>query len=305
MNGLRSLLSGLLLVVATVLGVVAIGAVWAERQLLDTDVWTGHAVAVVHDPAVERVTAEFLAQQVVAQQAAAREARDLLPAELQALADAPAAKAERVVERVALDAIQAGALDEAWKATMRDTHAQFAAWIEGGEHTDDAQRGVDLDLEPLVSETARAAGVPDAVIAIGADQVDGEVPLIEGGQYGEARQDAAWLRDRAALVAPLAIVVAVLSILVARRRKWATVRVGIGAALAGLFVVVAAPRVGERFVDAMTDDGAAPAVASAIWASAEPPLTQLGWIVAAAGLGLALVVAVLWPSGRSSPSASA
>lgn len=295
MGGLRSFLSGLLLVVATVLAILAIGAVWAERQLLDTAVWTGHAVAVVHDPAVERVTAEFLAEQVVAQQQAAREARDLLPEELRALADAPSAKAERVVERLALEAIRSGTLDAAWADTMSSTHAQFAEWIQGGEHADEGQLTVEFDLEPLVVQTARVAGVPEAVIKIGADRVDATVPLIEHGRYADARRDANWLRERAALVAPLAIIGALLSVLLARRRKWATVRVGFGAMAAGLVVVLLAPRTGERFTETMTGDGAAPAVARAIWVSLEPSLTQLGWIVAAAGAGLALLAAVLWP----------
>lgn len=294
MDGLRSLLSGLLLVAATVLAVVAIGASWARHQLLNTDVWTGHAVAVVHDPAVERVTARFLAEQVVAQQAAARDARDLLPAQLQALADAPAAKAERVVERVALQAIRSGTLDDAWERTMRDTHEQFVAWIAGGEHGDDAQMGVDLDLEPIVAQTAREAGVPDAVVEIGADQVQATVSLVRGGQYATARQDANWLIDRADQVAPLAVLLAVLSVAFAHRRKWAVVRVGVGAALAGLVVVAAASAIGDHFIDALAGDGAAPAVAGAIWDATGPPLTQLGWIVAAAGVGLALLAVVLW-----------
>lgn len=298
MDGLRSLLSGLLLVVATVLAVVAIGAVWAERQLLDTGVWTAGAVEVVHDPAVERVTAEFLADQVIAQQQAAREARDLLPEQLRALADADSSAAHAVVERTARQAIASGSLDAAWERTMRDTHRQFVAWIDGGPHDDGEHVDVAFDLEPLVVATAREAGIPDAVIEIGADQVDGTVPLIEHGQYARARRDAAWLRDRAALVAPLAILAAILSVALSPRRKWATVRVGLGAALAGLTVVIAAPRLGDHFTGALTGDGAAPAVARAIWASTGPPLTQLGWIVAAAGVGLALLAAVLWPAPR-------
>lgn len=308
MGGLRSVLSGLLLVAATVLTVLAIGSVWAQRQLLDTTVWTAHAVEIVHDPDVERVTADFLADQVVAQQDAALEARDLLPAQLQALADAGPATAHRVIEQTALETIRAGALDASWETTMRATHRQFVRWLDGSASAgrDGSQRSerssdraaVSFDLEPLVVQTARAAGVPDVVIEIGAAQVDAQVPLIDAGQYEQARADAQWLRARAALVAPLAILAAVGSVLLARRRKWAVVRVGFGAALAGLAVVLAAPRLGAHFTEAMTGDGAAPAVARAIWASAGPPLTQLGWIVAAAGVGLALLAAVFWPAPR-------
>lgn len=299
MDGLRSLLSGLLLVVATVLTVVAIGAVWIERQLFDTAVWTAAATDVVHDRAVERETADFLADQVVTQLDALQRAPGRVPVEFRgALASAAAIKRERI-ERAALQVIRSGDLDDPWETTIGDTHADFVRWLDGAEASSPGAPNVVLELGPLVTSTALEAGVPKFAVDAAAEMTDTRFTLIDDGQYTRARDDAAWLRDRASLVAPLAIFLGLLSVVVSRRRKWATVRVGVGAALAGLLVVLMAPRIGERFTDAMTGDGAAPAVAGAIWATTEPPLTQLGWIVAAAGVGLALLAALLWPAPRS------
>lgn len=298
MDGLRSVLSGLLLVVATVLAVVAIAAVWAERQLFDTEVWTAGATEVVHDPAVERQTADFLADQVVTQLDALQRAPGEVPVEFREALATAAAIDHRTIERAALRVIRSGDLDDPWETTIEDTHADFVRWLDGAESRSPGDPSVVLELKPLVTRTALEAGVPKFAVDAAAEMTDTRFTLVDDGQYARARDDAAWLRDRAGLVAPLAIVAAVLSILVARQRRWATVRVGLGAAIAGLLVVAAAPRIGERFMDAMTGDGAAPAVARAIWATTEPPLTQLGWIVAAAGIGLALLAALLWPAPR-------
>ena len=293
MAGLRTLLSGLLLVLATVSAVAAIWCVWAQHQLLDSPTFTARSVEVIRDPGVRRETAAFLADELVDQQEAVRQAADLLPDRLQAAVDSVLAGGGEVAEEAALQALESGQFDGLWGDAMLRTHEDFTRWLRASGPGSE----VELDLQPLVERLARGVGLPDTLIAAGAEAADARIVIIEAGQYEETRELAQRLQRGAALTAPLAIFAAVLSVLVARNRRWALVRVGMGGALAGVAAAASASWLGDRFVVAMTDDGAAATVAQAIWASVEPPLTQLAWIVAAAGAGVALLAAIVWPRG--------
>lgn len=295
MAGLRTLLSGVLLVVATASAVAAIWCVWAQHQLLDSPTFTARSVEVIRDPGVREETAAFLADELVDQQQAVRQAADLLPERLQGAVDGVLAGGGEVARAAALEALESGKLDALWADAMLRTHEDFTRWLRasgpGGE--------VELDLQPLIERLARGVGLPDALITAGAEAADARIVIIGAGQYEETRELAQRLQRGAALTAPLAMFAAVLSVLVARNRRWAVVRAGLGAAVAGVAAAASAPWLGDQFVAAMTEDGAAAAVAQAVWASVEPPLTQLSWIVAAAGGGVALLAAVVWPRGAT------
>ena len=279
--------------IASASAVAAIWCVWAQRQLLDTPAFTARSVEVIRDPGVRQETAAFLAGELVAQQSAVRQAADLLPARLQASVDSVLAGGGEVAEAAALEALKSGKFDALWAEAMRETHREFTRWLRASANSP----AVELDLQPLVERLAEGVGLPAPLIAAGAKATDTGVVIIQAGQYEETRQFAQRLQRGAALTAPLAIVAAILSVVFARKRRWAVVRVGAGAALAGVVAAASAPWIGDQFVAAMSSDGAATAVAEAIWASVEPPLTQLAWIVAAAGAGLALLATALWPRG--------
>ena len=78
--------------VATVLGVVAIFAVWANRQLLDSSYWGNTSAQMIQSPPIREALAGYLTDQLYANVDVAGELRGELPPELKPLA-APAAGA--------------------------------------------------------------------------------------------------------------------------------------------------------------------------------------------------------------------
>lgn len=294
-GGLRSFLSAAFLVIATVAAVAAIWCVWAQRQLLDTPAFTARSVEVIRDPAVREVTAAFLADQFVGQRDELTAAASELPEGLGAAAQAALAIGRDEAERTALDALESGRFDVLWADATKTAHTLFVDWLDGGQTSGGG--AVELELQPLLTQLARDVGVPQAVIDAGGDVIDARVKIIEAGQYDQTRRYAQSLQRGTTWMAPIAIVAAILSILCSRRRRWAVARVGAGATIAGVVAAVSASWLGDQFIASMTTDGAAPAVAQAVWASLEPPLTQLAWIVAAAGAGLGLLALAVWPRG--------
>ena len=78
--------------VATVLGIVAIFAVWANRQLLDTGYWTSTNTKLIESPPIREAVSGYLTEQLYANVDVAGELGKELPSELKPLA-APAAGA--------------------------------------------------------------------------------------------------------------------------------------------------------------------------------------------------------------------
>lgn len=78
--------------VATVLGIVAIFAVWANRQLLDTSYWTKTNTKLIESPPIREAVSVYLTEQLYANVDVSGELGKELPSELKPLA-APAAGA--------------------------------------------------------------------------------------------------------------------------------------------------------------------------------------------------------------------
>lgn len=293
------MLSWLLAAAACLLAVVAITATWMNREVMDSGRWTETSVQVLRDSQVQELTAAFLADQLVAQQATNDTVRDALPPALRDFSGTATAALGKVAERAALDALRARALEDLWAEASRSTHAQFVRWLDGRE----ARAGTDpvtLDLQPAIERLARRVGISDAVIAKASAASGGaEVPLVQAGQFEQTRTDAHRLEQASTLTLPLAIVVAALSILVAPRWRWGFVRVGIAAAIAGIVVLLGAPELQSHLIAGLVEGGAARPVASTILDATTPSLLRVGWLTTVGGAVVAILAFATRPGRRS------
>jgi hypothetical protein len=293
---LRSLISWVLAVVACALTVVAIGATWMHHQLLNSGAYTEASVRVLRVHSVQNLTAKLLADEVVAQQDQVRAA---LPAALQGLTGAATTALADAAQKAALAGLRDGTLEPLWRTASRDAHTQFVHWL-ADEPTGAKNAAVELDLQPIIERIAKRVGISDALIAQEREATGGAaIALLKPGQYDSTRTDARRLGQAATATVPLAVLVALVSIVIAPRRRWGFVRVGIAAAAAGGVVVLAAPTARTHLIDGLVDGGAARPVAVAIWDATSPALLHVGWYAVIAGLALAAVAIVTAPRRRA------
>lgn len=302
MRALRTFLSWLLAIAACGLAVVALAATWMDREVMHTANWTETSVLVLRDPDVQKLTAGFLADQLVAQQETVDRVRDSLPPALKPFSGTATAALGQVAEEAALDALRKRALEDLWATASRDTHRQFRRWIEtAGESSASGDDPVTLDLQPVIERLAQRVGIPDAIIAEASRASGGAVvPLVQAGRFEQTRRDAHRLEQAASLTLPLAIVVAVLSVLIAPRRRWALMRIGLAAGVAGLIVTFAATELRAYLIDGLVEGGAARPVARTILELTTPDLVRSGWLTAVAG-GVVALLAFATRPGRPEP----
>ncbi|GAA2497559.1 hypothetical protein [Terrabacter carboxydivorans] len=243
---LRSALSAALLVVAVVLVPVGVTATWLRTTVTDTDSWvatvsplaTDAAVkTLVEDRATERVMAAVTDQQLVRRAFDALDSRGLPAAATRALGllAAPlAGQVEQVVRRVVTAVVESDGFAVAWVAANRVAHTQLVNVLSGSSEKALVDNGtsVAIDVGNLVApieERLVAAGVP---LVDKLPPITVSVPLLDSADVAGAR--TAWTALRVGGIAlPLAALVLLAGgVAMARDRRRAVVRVGLGAAVA-------------------------------------------------------------------------
>lgn len=144
------------------LAVVAIFAVWANRQLFNPDNWANTSTRLLQNEKVRNATANSLVGQLHADVDVAGEIKARLPAQLQPLA-APAAGA---LQNSAIAASQRALADarvqEIWKQSNRAADQSFIDIVNGGKGGVQSANGtVTLDLSPIVADITNRVGLPD------------------------------------------------------------------------------------------------------------------------------------------------
>src|SRR5436309_14241844 len=80
------ILIGRLFALATIIGIVAVLAVWANRQALNTDNWTSTSTQLLADKRIQTAVAAYSVDQLFKSGAVESEVQAALPPRLQALA---------------------------------------------------------------------------------------------------------------------------------------------------------------------------------------------------------------------------
>src|SRR3954454_3420302 len=146
----------------TLLAIVAILAVWANRQLLNADRWAETSSAVLADPTVKAQVADYLADPLYVNVDAAGELRSALPPRLAPLAGPVAGGLRQVATRTTLTLLGRPRVERAWKEANRLTARQFINIAEGSDNAAVTSRGnaVVLDLRKVLLAVVQGLGLP-------------------------------------------------------------------------------------------------------------------------------------------------
>lgn len=285
-----------LLALATVVAVLSIVAVWANRQLLNAGNWANTSTRLLDDSAVRTAVSGYLVDQVYANVDVSRELASALPARLQPLAGPAAGGLRNVAQDVTATALGRPRVQQAWKAANKLAAERFIAIAEGKSTVVTiAGETVYLDLRALVVEIGQRLGLPGTLtgkIPAGA----GRVPIVTSRTASAVQDVTAALRGLA-LVLPLAGVALLAGAVgIARGRRRETLRAaGWCLVFAGLLTLVARTVVGQRVVDAVARTDAVKPAAEATWEIGTSMLHDIAWAVVVTGVPLVLAAWVAGP----------
>jgi hypothetical protein len=278
-----------LIALGTVLTVLAIFAVWADRQALDTDEWVNTSGKLLEDEKVKSALSEYLVNQLYANVDVEARLEQRLPPRLDPVAGPLAAALRQAAGTAAERAFDSPALQSAWKTANRAMHEQLLNLIDGNGKLVDANGGaVTLQLAPLVDQIAQQAGI--------SQDIGAKLPPDVANLQVLKSDNIKLAQDIAKLLHGLSIVFVVLMLgsfgaaiyLSAGRRQRTLLWSGIALIFSSIFVLALRHLAGGALVDSLVANPANKPAGDAVWSIGTSLLVGIATTVIAYGVLFAI-----------------
>lgn len=310
-----------LFVVATILGVVAVPAVWVNRQVLNADNWTNTSSQLLANREIQTAVSAYAVNQLFKSGAPQAELKSVLPTKLQPLAGPVSAGLEQIAGQVAPRVLAAPQVQAAWRAANRAASTTLLKIIDGGGSLVATKGGVvTLNLHAVVSQLAAALGVQQQVAAAqaklksnsgavtaGAAKLgitlppsSGQLVILRSSQLKTAQDVVGDIKGAALWLPLLTFFLFALAVWLSKgRRRVAMRRVGWCFVVVGVFVLLGRRIGGNAVVDALVKNPSNRAAAHQVWAIGTSLLYDIGAAVIVYGL---LFVLAAWLAGHTRPA---
>jgi len=260
-------------VLATLLWTVGIVAVWAQRQMLDTQNWVETSDRLLENEDIRDALSTAILQRIYASAPVENQLRETLPDNLKPLAGPVAAALREVANRNAPKVLGSAAALAAWEKANRTAHQTLVKILDG----DIAGGGsVTLNLHDLIAQVAAGTGLPAGV----ADKLPENLQQLEvlKSDKIEAAQKA--IHTAKTLTIVLAVVAVLLmagAVALAADRRRTVVAAGGCILFAGVLVLALRRIGGEAAVTALAESPNARPAVKATFVIGTSLLTAAAW----------------------------
>ncbi len=295
-------LSLALVIVGTIVTLLAIFSIWANRQLLNTDNWVSTSDRLLTNEHVDQQIANYLAEEVFTGARLEAKLEEALPPRLAPLASAVAGGLHGLAPQVAERLLEAPRVQSLWSDANRRAHEELLRVLDGGGTTVTTANGtVTLDLRPLVETLGERVGANELgeQLPVGA----GRLTIIHSDELEAAQKGVKLLRHLPIVLTLLALILFGLAIWVAGpRRREALRAAGIGFVVTGVLVLLLRSLGGHYVVDALAKNDTAKPAAEAVWGIGTSLLATVARSALAFGV---LVFLAAWLAGPTSLATAA
>jgi hypothetical protein len=284
-----------LLALGTLLVLLSVFAIWANRQMLDANHWADTSSRLLRDPDIRLQVSQIVVDQVYANVDVQSEVANALPPRLKQLAGPAANGLRELAQERMNNVLQRPKVEQLWESANRVTAQQFIDIAEGHSKAI-SQNGnsVVLDLRPIVVELATRLGLPASTVnRIPADVA--KVKIMDGNQVGFLQDSVAALKGLGVVLPTLALLVLALAVyLSGPRRRETLLAVGLNLIATGLFVLLLRRVGGSAVTNSLAKTDAVRPAISSTWAIGTRILQQIAWAGIAIGIP---VVFAAWLAG--------
>ncbi len=289
-----------LILIASLLTFLAIFAIWANRQLLNTENWTETSSELLENDDIRAQVSTLLVNELYANVDVQQDleqvfARVLQTERAEALAGPAASGLRGVAEDGANRLLQRPGPQRLWEEANRRAQARFLQIVEGGGDVVSTSGGeVTLDLKALLSQTQSNLGVGGRVEQkVPSDS--SQIVVLQSDQLKLAQDAVRLLKTLAIVLVVLALALFVLAVYLARGWRREALRAsGIGLLFAGAAALVARAVAGNAVVDALATTASVQPAAEAAWSIGTSLLVQAATATVVYG---AVVVIGAWLAG--------
>src|SRR4051794_11692106 len=161
----RRIAARVLVTLSAVVAFLAILAIWANRQVLNTDNWTTTSTELLQRPVIRDQLAGYLVDQLYANVDIEAELRSALPPRAEALAGPAAGALRDLANRAAIKALSRPAVQERWADANRQAQKSLLKVLEGGGPNVSTEDGVVvIHLKTMLEQISQRVGVGGRVV---------------------------------------------------------------------------------------------------------------------------------------------
>jgi hypothetical protein len=287
-------LSLALVVIGTLVTLLAIFSIWANRQLLNTDNWVSTGDRLLTNERVDERLASYLAEEVFTGERLEAKLEEALPPRLAPLAGAVTGGLHGLAPQVAERLLEAPRVQALWSDANRRAHEELLRVLDGGGGAVTTANGtVVLNLRPLVESLGERVGASELGEQLPAGA--GRLTIIHSDELEAAQKAVKFLRHLPIVLTLLALILFALAIWLAGPRRRETLRaVGIGFIVAGAIVLILRSLGGHYVVDALAKTDTGKPAFEAVWGIATSLLATVARSALAFGV---LVFLAAWLAG--------
>jgi hypothetical protein len=173
------------LVLACLLALISVVAVFARNQLLDTDTYVATVAPLASNPAIQTQVATRVSDELDSRLGIQQRVKDALPAKAGFLAGPIAGEVRKAAYSITLRLVQSQRFEQLWITANRVSHQQLVALLTGSSHgaLSSSHGEVSLDLGQV------EAAVKQQLVAKGLTIFD-KVPTLTGAHLVLFRSDS-------------------------------------------------------------------------------------------------------------------
>lgn len=299
----RRALPAVLIVLATVVGIISVFALWAERQLMEQNTWSETSQQLIENSEIQTALADFIVTEIYANVNVEQDLADRLPPDLAPIAGPVASALRSPAETVATKALQQPKIQGLFVQASDLTHQKFVQLIENkGEFVSTSGGVITLDLQSLLTSVTSQLGVGSGAVAKLPPET-ASIEIMKSTELSQVQTGVKALKTAAWFLTALTFLLFAAAVFLGRGRRRETLRsVGISLAFIGLVVLFARNVASTEIVGSLSGSATNDAAVNSAFDIITSLLKDMGQSILVYGI---VVILAAWFAGPSRWAVSA
>ena len=294
----RRALPIILIILATIVGVTSVFALWAKRQLLETETWSTTSEQLIQHPDVQAALSTFIVTAIYDNVDVEAELADRLPPRLAPLAGPASGALRSGADDVALKALEQPRVQQLWVEANAAAQRKLIALVEHeGEFVATTGGVVTLDLKSLLESVTAQLGLGGKLVAKLPPEAT-SVEVMRSSELNAVQKGLNLLRKVGYVLTALVLLLYAAAILLAGDRRRTTLRsVGFSFIFVGALVLFARGAAANLVVDSLSEAASSDAAVSAVFDIGTSLLLETAQSIVAYGIVIVLAAWLAGPTG--------
>ncbi len=280
--------------VTSVLAVIGIFAIWANRQMLNPDNWANTSTQLLQNADIREATSDYLVAQLYANVNVEEELKSRLPTQIKPLAGPLAGAIRNLATEATQRALASPRVQEVWRQANRAADQSLVTIVNGGKGAVVITKGeVSLDLAAILANITSNLGLPN--ISSKLPPSVAKLKILKSNEIKLVQEGGKALKGLALLFTILVPLLYALAIVLARGfRRRTLMSVGIAAVAVGILVFLGRSVLISQVTDSLVKTESVRPAAHAVLTIATSMLSEIAGAFIFVGVPL---IAAGWFAG--------